>query len=156
MLLPNARPTDTLRPMRGRAAGVLVLTCALGGCAVATATHSAQVAEQGQDYDRAVVEYTKVLRLDPNNRDAKIGLERAKLRASNDHFNRGRRLAATGKYEQALVEYELAAEMNPSNGEVDEQLRATRNQLRSKVAVAREGKTELEALVERTRDMPPL
>ena len=156
MLFPNARLSNTLRPTLGRLAVVLLAVLAVGGCAVATATHSAQVAEQDQDYDRAVVEYTKVLRLDSNNRDAKVGLERAKLRASNDHFNRGRRLAATGKYEQALIEYELAAEMNPSNGEVDEQLRATRNQLRSKVAVAREGKTQLEALVERTRDMPPL
>jgi general secretion pathway protein D len=156
MLYPNARPTDPLRPSLGRVVVVLLVTLVLGGCAVATATHSAQVAEQDQDYDRAVVEYTKVLRADPNNRNAKIGLDRAKLRASNDHFNRGRRLAATGKYDQALVEYELAAELNPTNGEIDEQLRATRNQLRSKVAVSREGKTQLEALVERTRDMPPI
>ena len=156
MLYPNARLTDLLRPRLGRVVVLLFATLALGGCAVATATHTAQVAEQDQDYDRAVVEYTKVLRLDPNNRSAKIALDRSKLRASNDHFNRGRRLAATGKYDQALVEYELAAELNPTNGEIDEQLRATRNQLRSKVAVSREGKTQLEALVERTRDMPPI
>jgi general secretion pathway protein D len=156
MLFPNARLTDSLRPTLGRTVVVLLATFALSACAVATATRTAQVAEQDSDYDRAVVEYTKVLRLDPNNRDAKIGLERAKLRASNDHFNRGRRLAATGKFEQALVEYELAAELNPTNGEIDEQLRETRNQLRSKIAVSREGKTELEALVERTRDMPPI
>jgi general secretion pathway protein D len=38
---------------------------------------------------------------------------------------------------------------------VDEALRATRNQLRSKVAVAREGQTELQALIDRARDLPP-
>jgi general secretion pathway protein D len=156
MLLRNDRLIDHLRPILSRAAGLLILTLLAGGCAVATATKTAQVAEQNSDYDRAVVEYTKALRLDPNNRDAKLGLDRAKLRASNDHFQRGRRSAATGKYDQALVEYELAAELNPSNGDVDEQLRLTRNQLRSKIAVSREGKTELETLVERTRDMPPL
>ena len=156
MLFPNARLTDTLRPMMTRAAGVLFVALAAGGCAVATATHTAQLAEQNQDYDRAVVEYTKAVRLDPNNKDAKFGLERARIRASNDHFLRGRRMAATGKFDQALVEYELAAELNPTNGDIDEQLRLTRNQLRSKIAVSREGKTQLETLVERTRDMPPL
>ncbi len=142
--------------MLRRAAGVLLVSLLAGGCAVATATRSAQTAESNQDYDRAVIEYTKAVRLDPNNKDAKLGLERAKLRASNDHFIRGRRLAATGRYDQALVEYELAAELNPTNGDVDEQLRLTRNQLRSKIAVSREGKTELETLVERSRNMPPI
>ena len=112
-------------------------------------------AEQRQDYDRAVVEYTKALRLKPDDAEARLALERAKLRASTDHFQRGRRLAATGKYDQALVEYELAAELNPASSEVDEALRETRNQLRTKIAVAREGKTELQTLIERTRDLPP-
>src|SRR5437867_5576750 len=34
-------------------------------------------------------------------------------------------------------------------------MRATRNKLRSRIAVAREGKTELQTLIERTRDLPP-
>ncbi|MEQ1750560.1 MAG: hydroxymethylbilane synthase, partial [Prosthecobacter sp.] len=46
-------------------------------------------------------------------------LERAKLRASSDHLQSARRLAATGKLDQALVEYELALELNPTNGEID-------------------------------------
>ena len=55
----------------------------------------AREAETRQDYDSAVAEYTKVLREDPNNKDARFALERAKIRASQDHFARGRRLAAT-------------------------------------------------------------
>src|SRR5205823_6759136 len=66
-----------------------------------------------------------------------------------------RRLAATSKLDQALVEYELAGELNPSNGDIDQELRATRNKLRAKVAVAREGKTELQTIIERARDLPP-
>src|SRR5439155_1003239 len=112
-------------------------------------------AEQQQDYDRAVVEYTKAVRLHPDDPDARLGLERAKLRASQDHFQRGGRLTAAGKYDQALVEYELAAEMNPTGGEIEDELRATRNKLRAKIAVAREGKTELQTLIERARDLPP-
>jgi general secretion pathway protein D len=133
------------------AAGALLAT----GCAVATANRQARAAEERLDYDRAVVEYTKALRLDPNNKDARVGLERAKLRASSEHYQRGRRLASTGRYDQALVEYELAFELNPTSGAVEEELRETRNQLRTKVAIAREGKTELEALIDRARDLPP-
>jgi general secretion pathway protein D len=132
-----------------------VAALAAGGCAAATANRNGHAAEQRQDYDRAVAEYTKALRLRPDDHEARAALERAKLRAASDHFQRGRRLAATGKYDQALVEYELASELNPTSGDIDEQLRVTRNQLRTKLAVAREGKTELETLIEHAREQPP-
>jgi general secretion pathway protein D len=135
---------------------VLVLAVLVGGCAASSAMRRAQDAEHRQDYDRAVAEYTNTLRLRPNDTDARTGLERAKLRASGEHFQLGRRLAATGKFDQALVEFELAAELNPTSSEVDSALRDARAQLRTRVAVAREGKTELQTMVERTRDLPPI
>jgi general secretion pathway protein D len=146
------------RPLRV-AAGVAVV-CLLGaagstGCAASGAMHRAHAAERQQDYDLAVVEFTKAVRLDPNDLEARASLERAKLRASQDHFNKGRRFAATGKFDFALAEFEVAAELNPGNGEIDDELRSTRNKLRAKVAVSREGKTELETIIERARDLPP-
>jgi general secretion pathway protein D len=151
-----------LSPIHPRAEGrrglaLLLLAGALvaGGCSAATANRHAREAEHRQDYDQAVVEYTKAVRLHPDDTDARLGLERARLRAAADHFQRGRRLAATYKFDQALVEYELAAELNPASGEIDGELRATRNQLRAKVAIAREDKTVLETLVERARDLSP-
>jgi general secretion pathway protein D len=134
---------------------LVALSVCAAGCAAATANRHAQEAEHRQDYDRAVVEYTKALRLDPNNTNVRLALDRSKIRASEDHFQRGRRFSATGKYDQALVEYELAAELNPTNGEIDQELRTVRNRLRAKITVAAEGKTELETLVERTRELPP-
>ncbi len=104
----------------------------------------------------AVAEYTNVLRQHPDDAGARQALERAKLRASNDHLQSARRLAATGKLDQALVEYELALELNPTNSEIDAALRDVRSQLRTKVAIAREGKTELQTLIERARDTPPV
>jgi len=151
----SAEERCTRAPRALAAQLALLVALAAGGCAVATANRQGRDAETRQDYDRAVVAYTKAVRLDPNNTNARLGLERAKLRAATDHFQRGRRLAATGRYDQALVEYELASELNPTSGDIDEQLRATRNQLRSKIMVSREGKTELETLIERTRDLPP-
>src|SRR5436309_2911266 len=135
---------------------VMLVACLLtAGCAAATATRHGRDAEHLQDYDRAVIEYTKALRLDPYDMNARTGLERAKLRAAELHYQRGRRLAAIGKYDQALVEYQMASELNPTGGEIDDELRSTRNKLRAKVAVAREGKTELQTLNERARDLPP-
>ena len=135
----------------------LLLAAALtaAGCAAATPLRQARDAERRQEYDRAVVEYTKAVRLRPDDVNARFALDRVKLRAAGEHFQQGRRLAAVGKYEQALVEYELSFELNPTSGDVEAELRATRSHLRAKVAVAREGKTELQALIERTRELPP-
>jgi general secretion pathway protein D len=153
-MLSARPPAPELLRRHGPAALVLVCLFA-GGCAASRAFHRGESAEYRQDYDRAVVEYAKALRLDPDSSGARLALDRAKIRAAENHFNRGRRLAATGKLDQALIEFELAAELNPSSGDIDDELRATRNKLRAKVAVAREGKTELQTIIERSRDLPP-
>jgi general secretion pathway protein D len=140
---------------RRRLPWLLALTVLTAGCAASAALRHGRDAERLQDYDRAVVEYSKSVRLNPNDLDARLALDRAKLRASTEHFQRGRRLAALLKLDQALIEYETAAELNPTNADIDEELRSTRNKLRAKIAVAREGKTELQTLIERTRDLPP-
>ena len=135
---------------------VLLVACLIAaGCAGSSALRRGQNAERRQEYDFAVVEYDKAVRLRPDDTNARVGLERAKLRASQDHFMRGRRFTAIGKLDQALVEYEVASELNPTNGDVDDELRSTRNKLRAKVAVAREGKTELQTMIERARDLAP-
>jgi general secretion pathway protein D len=135
---------------------VIVVAAALAGsCATTSALRNGEQAERLQDYDRAVVEYTKAARAKPDDAEVRAALGRARVRASQDHFYRGRRLAASERYEEALVELLLAAELNPSNGDIDALLRDTRQKVRTKIAVSRGGKTELEALVERTRDLPP-
>jgi general secretion pathway protein D len=111
-------------------------------------------AEATQNYDLAVAEYTKLVRSKPNDRDAQQGLERAKLRAAQDHFTRARRFASTGRLEEALVEYQLASELNPSDGDVTLELQDTRKQLRAKIAIRDEGKTRLESLIAQSLDAP--
>ncbi len=134
---------------------IVLCGVAIAGCATTAAFRRGRDAEQRQDYDRAVAEYTQALRLAPSNTDARVGLERARLRAAQDHFVKGRRLGALGKFEEALVEYGMAAELNPSSSEIDQELRTTRNRLRAKVAVSSEGKTELQTLIDRSRNLAP-
>src|SRR5687767_37926 len=145
------------RMSKGFASRFLLITTVLiiAGCAASGALRRGRDAERRRDYDLAVVEYSKVVRLKPDDMSARLALDRAKLRASQEHFNAARRLAAAGKLEDALGEYELAAEMNPTSGDIDQELRMTRNRLRARVAVSREGKTELQTLIERARDLPP-
>ncbi len=123
-------------------------------CATSRMLTNAQSAEARQDYDAAVAEYTRLLREQPDNREARQGLDRARLRASQDHFSRGRRLAATGKLEEALIEYQIAAELNPTNGDIQSELRGARSQLRTQVAVREDGRTRLEALIDQSRGTP--
>ena len=151
----SSRPQPAPDRGRRRMAVLVAITLFAGGCAASSALRRGHDAETRQEYDIAVAEYTQVLRLKPNDTNARLALDRAKLRASQDHFNRGRRLAAAGKLDQALVEFEAAAELNPSNADIDQELRTTRNKLRAKIAVAREDKTELQTLIERARDLPP-
>jgi general secretion pathway protein D len=125
------------------------------GCASSSSIRIAHRAEQAQDYDRAVVEYTKTVRANPANRAARESLERVKMRAAVEHANRGRRLASLGRYEEAVVEFQLASELNPTDPQIDSALRESRQRLRNKIAVTHGNRTELEALIDKTRDMPP-
>jgi general secretion pathway protein D len=140
--------------VRNRLLAAVAVAALAAGCASSSALHKGDDAERRQDYDMAVAEYTKAVRLKPDDPEARARLSRAKIRAASDHFQRGRRLAATGKYEQALIELELASELNPTSTDIDDELRATRTKLRARVAVSREGKTELQTLIARARDLP--
>ncbi len=143
-----ARTTDRL-------VALVALVIAVSGCVTTGTYRSAQRAEQAADYDRAVAEYTAASKKHPNDRTTQLALQRAKLRASQEHLTRARRLEATGKLDEALVEYELAAELNPGNGDIDAALRNVRLQLRNRVAVSREGKTQLEALIDQSQKLAP-
>jgi general secretion pathway protein D len=133
---------------------IVAMTLGLSACATTSSLTTAREAETRQDYDSAVAEYTRILRENPDNKDARFGLDRAKVRASQDHFARGRRLAATGKLEEALVEYQIAAELTPASAEIQTELRVVRGQLRTKVAVREDGKTRLEAIIDRSMVAP--
>jgi general secretion pathway protein D len=133
----------------------VLLALLVAGCATTTAMRAGQQAEQLDDYDRAIIEYTKVLRSEPDNRLARQALERARLRSSAAHYARGRRYSAGGRLDEALVEFQLANELNPGDKNVEQELDSVRTQLRTRVAVARGGKTGLETLIERTRNLAP-
>src|SRR5262249_56332978 len=99
--------------------GGLALAAALTGlvsaCATSSAFRAGEDAERRQEFDRAVLEYSKALKESPDNLDYRKGLQRARLRASDAHTVAGRRLLGRGLYKEALDELKLALDLNPSS-----------------------------------------
>src|ERR1700680_1001415 len=98
------------------AAALLWSAAATAGCATSAAMRQARRAEAQKDSARAAANYRPVLRARPADPAARTALERSRLLAARDHVARGRRFTATGKYEEAIVQYELAAGLNPDEG----------------------------------------
>ncbi len=99
--------------MRPALAALAALT--LAACASSGAFRAGERAERRQDYDRAVLEYSRALQQAPNNVNCRRALQRARLRASTEHANAGRRLAGRGLYKEALDEYRLALDLSPGS-----------------------------------------
>ena len=70
------------------------------------------------------------------------------------HYTRGRRYAGLGHYDEALLEYQIAAQLNPASGEILDALRTMRRAVQTKLVARTAGQTELESLIERTRTLP--
>ena len=157
MPTPSDRVPSTCGSVRRRLTPLLalLLVSALTGCAARTAMHAGQAAERQEDYDRAVLEYRRVVQEHPDDLDARLALERASLRAAQAHFASGRRLDDRGYYPQALVEYQFAADLNPTSGVMAEALREVRLKVRAGVTRRPDGETELESLVGRAVNFDP-
>ena len=132
----------------------LLLAVWLAGCATG-ARERARSAEQAENFDLAVVEYTRALQARPGDRNLLRDLQRAELRAAQWHFTRGRRYVSLGSYDEALLEFQIAVELNPGSGDFEDALRDTRRAVQTKLVAREAGQTELEALIERTRTLPP-
>jgi general secretion pathway protein D len=135
-------------------ASISLCVAAATGCATTRGLSRARQADELRDYDTSVAQYAKVLREHPDNHDAQLGLERAKLRAAEAHLARGRRLFAIGRYDDAVLELQIASDLNPTSGDAERDLRAARAAVRAKLAAPPEGRTQLETLLASTRNLP--
>src|SRR5262245_40744876 len=108
---------DRSNAERRRLAGLLALSLAVAAACATTGggLRAGEQAETARNFDLAVVEYTKAVRANPDDQNARLALDRAKLRAAQEHAFRARTLSASERYEEALVEYQLASELNPAD-----------------------------------------
>ena len=145
------------RPVRRAGTALLaalLLGAGLAGCATG-ARERARSAEQAENFDVAVAEYTRALQDRPGDRALRQDLQRAELRAAQRHFTLGRRYTDLGSYDEALLEFQIAIELNPNSGDIRDALRDTRRTVQTKLIAREAGQTELESLIERTRTLPP-
>ncbi|MFP5284917.1 MAG: secretin N-terminal domain-containing protein, partial [Thermoanaerobaculia bacterium] len=87
----------------------------LAGCSSHRAYREAETAAQLGKWDDAVLHYMKALEEDPNNISYKTALLRAKMEASRMHLRKGEEYEKAGVVERALVEYQQAVQLDPTN-----------------------------------------
>src|SRR5687767_8946255 len=122
----------------------------LTGCAGSRAFREAREQEMLEHWDRAVLKYARAAELDPENPRYRMALARAKIKASQFHFEKGKLYRASARPELALVELEQAVLLDPTNQYAEVELRKAREEA-ARVIAARAGETPLEEAKRRSR-----
>ncbi len=104
---------------------VLALLQSLG-CTAQRAYRRAQEASRRGEWDRAVGQYVIALNKKPENPQYRTGFERARLAASQFHFQKAKQLVETRNYEQAIIEFQIALNFDPTNQFITNELAATK------------------------------
>ena len=103
-------PLSSFAPARKILAAAAVLLLALG-CSL----HKANQAYDEGRYDDAVTAYRQVLRGDPSNTKARIGIKRASQRAAEGHLALARHAEQRGMSDTELMEVRKALVLDPDN-----------------------------------------
>ena len=109
-----------------RALIVVLALAPLAGCASQQAYRRGEVAAQQGDWDQAVLYYLKAQEEDPENITYRAAVMRAKIKASQMHFEQGQEFEKAGVTERALVEYQQAVQLDPTNQYAKAQLEHVR------------------------------
>jgi general secretion pathway protein D len=131
----------------------VLLVAAAAGCAANVSYRKAESAEVAGNWDEAVLRYLDALDNDPGNIKYRAALLRAKIKASQTHFDKGKQFEKAQVLERALVEYQQAAQLDPTNQYAAAQLERVRRAL----AAQRESRPNdtIEKMKERTRGARP-
>jgi general secretion pathway protein D len=112
---------DVTRTMKALA--IALMACGLfAGCAAQKAFRTAEQESRRDNWDQAVLAYSKAIALDPGNARYEIALERAKLKASAEHFEKAKRYAASAQWDLAVTEYQQTLLLNPGNQHASDEL----------------------------------
>jgi general secretion pathway protein D len=103
---------------------MFVIVSVLWGCTMISQHYkSGYEAAMNKDWDKAVELYEMAVLEDPDNSVYRLALYRAKVAASYSHLYIARNLAAEGKKDEALKEYEVAFSYDTSNMRIYEEAR---------------------------------
>ncbi|HEX2251755.1 MAG TPA: secretin N-terminal domain-containing protein, partial [Thermoanaerobaculia bacterium] len=108
---------------------MLLLIAATTGCAGHRHYRQGEIASQLGNHDEAVLAYMRAVETDPSSLRYESALMRAKIRASQLHFERGKEYREAGVLERALVELQQAVQLDPTNQYAEVELAAVRSQV---------------------------
>jgi len=140
------------RPGRWTTLAAGLALVALSGCSGYRLLRQAEQAEAREDWDQAVVHYLDLSEREPGNLRWRSALLRARLRASQTHFTAAQRFREAGVTERAVVEYQRAVQLDPTNQYAAVELEKARQELASARTTAGATPT-LDELKKKTRDV---
>jgi general secretion pathway protein D len=130
-----------------RIVSLLVVLAVLTGCAASKSYQQAGREMRRENYDQAVLLYSKALAKDPGNDKYTMALARAKLQSAAEHFKRGQRFQNANQLDLAVAEYQQVLLMMPDNQHAAQEMDKAVQELRRRQA----GPSEIEQLKERAR-----
>ena len=136
---------------RNRVTRVLpLLLIAFTACTGSRAFREAQEEETLEHWDLAVLKYSRAVQLDPKEKHYRVALARARLKASQSHFQKGKLYRSSARPELAVVELEQAILLDPTNQYAETELRKARDEA-AKAIADRTGETRIETLKREAR-----
>jgi general secretion pathway protein D len=131
-------------------AGLLACVVTAAGCIGARAYETAKDEEQLGHYDLAVLEYAKALDLDPSSSVYKAALARARVKASQFHFEKGKMYRNTGRFDLSVVELEQSVALDPTNDYAATELKHAKEDL-AKQDAERNAESRMETLKKKVK-----
>ncbi len=131
-----------------RIALLILVVVPLAACASTSPYHQGEKYMEAENFDQAVLSFSKALAQQPSEIKCQVALARARLRASQLHFERGQKYVTAGQTEAAIGEIQQAVLLDPSN-------QYAANELTKLLEVYRkqkgQGPTEMEKMKEKAR-----
>ncbi len=112
------RGASPQRARRDRFARIVLVVLLLAQVACATggrAYRDGQKQMDAQNFDRAVVMFSRALAEDPGTTRYKVALARARIRASEVHFAKGQKYEEAGQLEAAIAEFQQVVYLAPAH-----------------------------------------
>lgn len=101
---------------------LIAVLVAAAACTRNMAFHNGEAALKNKNWDVAVAEYSRALAQDPNNAEVKLKLGMAKMFAARAHYEEAKRMEDAGKMQEAAMELEVAADLDPDNKSAEDEL----------------------------------
>jgi len=103
------------RGFRRSAAAGLALAILVAACVTTRSYRIGEKEMKREEYDRAVLMFSRAVSANPDSTKYKVALSRAKMKAAQDHFVKGQALVKAGRLEAAIGEFQQTVYLDPSH-----------------------------------------